>query len=355
MKPMEPRAELRRRFVETTEWKGGPIDTLAADASFRSYYRVEGSPSAVLMDAPPPHEDVRPFMALTGYLRGLGLSAPEIYAADIDGGFLLLEDMGDVRVSRRLISHGDEEYRLYEQAIDILAHLQAAGPVTHLPVAGAEPYELSPYDMEPLEREVALLPDWFVARGIGTPLDAAARAQYMDLWRPLLEEVAASRSCVVLRDYHVDNLMCLPGRPHIKGLGLLDYQDALLGDPAYDLVSLLEDARRDVPKPLRAAMLDHYLAVSGTADRAMLTRRFDILGAQRNAKIIGIFARLSRRDGKHGYLEMIPRVWALLEEDLDRLGASGLIAWLNDHAPPEWRRRPLPVPATEKEQLWPPG
>jgi len=338
----DSRAEARRRFVDTTDWRSGAITTLAADASFRCYYRVAGTPSAVLMDAPPAQEDVRPFMALTGYLRGLGLSAPEIYAADIANGFLLLEDMGDVRVSQRLIARPEDERALYEQAIDILVHVQAAGPVEHLPVAGAESYTLPPYDMEALAREVALLPDWFIEQGLGVRLTDAARAQYMALWRPLLDQVAPARRCVVLRDYHVDNLMCLPGRPHIAGLGLLDYQDALLGHPAYDLVSLLEDARRDVPKALRAAMLNHYLEVADATDMATLKHHFNILGAQRNAKIIGIFARLSRRDGKHGYLAMIPRVWRLLEEDLDRLGAHGLTAWLNEHAPREWRARPLP-------------
>jgi hypothetical protein len=286
-------------------------------------------------------------MALTGFLRGLGLSAPEIYAADIQNGFLLLEDMGDIRVSQRLISHPEDERPLYEQAIDILAHVQAVGPVESLPIPGAEPYALPPYDLKELEREVALLPDWFAEAGLGKKLDDAARTQYFDLWRPLLNEVASARSCIVLRDYHVDNLMCLPERSYYEGLGLLDYQDALLGHPAYDLVSLLEDARRDVPKALRAAMLNHYLEVSDGVDLPTLKHHFNILGAQRNAKIIGIFARLSRRDSKHAYLEMIPRVWTLLEEDLDRLGASGLTAWLNDHAPKEWRGRPLPLPVTQ--------
>jgi aminoglycoside/choline kinase family phosphotransferase len=347
MSSRESRAEQRRQFVDTTDWRGRAIATLAADASFRSYYRVAGSPSAVLMDAPPGHEDVRPFMALTGYLRGLRLSAPEIYAADIANGFLLLEDMGDMRVSQRLISQPQDERALYEQAIDILAHVQAAGPVERLPVAGAEPYTLPPYDMAELAREVALLPDWFVERGLETRLTDDDRAQYMALWRPLLDQVAPARTCVVLRDYHVDNLMCLPERDHVQGLGLLDYQDALLGHPAYDLVSLLEDARRDVPKALRAAMLNHYLEVSDGADMATLKHHFNILGAQRNAKIIGIFARLSRRDGKHGYLAMIPRVWRLLEQDLDRLGAGGLTAWLDDHAPKEWRGQPLPASGKE--------
>jgi aminoglycoside/choline kinase family phosphotransferase len=348
MSSVESRAEARRCFVDTTDWRGRAIATLAADASFRCYYRVAGVPSAVLMDAPPAHEDVHPFMALTGYLRGLGLSAPEIYAADIQNGFLLLEDMGDMRVSQRLLARPEEDRALYEQAIDILAHVQAAGPVERLPVAGAEPYDVPPYDMAALEREVALLPEWFVEQGLETRLKDEDHARYMALWRPLLDQVAPARRCVVLRDYHVDNLMCLPGRLHMAGLGLLDYQDALLGHPAYDLVSLLEDARRDVPKALRAAMLNRYLEVGGAADIATLKHHFNILGAQRNAKIIGIFARLSRRDGKHGYLGMIPRVWRLLEEDLDRLGAGGLTAWLNDHAPRQWRGRPLPLPVNGK-------
>ena len=339
---MNTRARERRAFVDTTGWRGGTIEPLSADASFRSYYRVAGNPLAVLMDAPPGKEDVRPFMAVTGYLRSLDLSAPEIYAADIENGFLLLEFLGDERVSQRLKTAPAEERSLYERAIDILAHLHATAPTASLPYDGAQ-YALPAYNEDLLLTETALLPDWFVARGIGAPPSAEARAQYDALWKALLADVEGDRGCIVLRDYHVDNLMCLDERPALKSLGLLDYQDAVLGHKAYDLVSLLEDARRDVPRDLARDMLERYLQGAGISDAAAFRRAYDLLGAQRNAKIIGVFTRLSRRDGKHAYLQLIPHVWRLLEENLDRLGSPGLTAWLNDHAPAEWRRQVLPA------------
>ena len=339
---MSTRADERQAFVETTDWRGGQIEPLSADASFRSYYRVAGTRSAILMDAPPGKEDVRPFMAVTNYLRALNLSAPEIYAADIENGFLLLEDLGDERVSQRLKMAPDEERSLYERAIDILVHTHEAPPPASLPYDGAQ-YTLPPYDEDLLLTETALLPDWFIAKGVGAPPSAEARAAYDDLWRPLLADVVADRGCIVLRDYHVDNLMCLDDRPGLKSLGLLDYQDAVLGHKAYDLVSLLEDARRDVPKDLAQDMLERYLQGAGISDDAGFRRAYDVLGAQRNAKIIGVFTRLSRRDGKHAYLNLIPHVWRMLEENLDRLGSPGLTAWLNDHAPAEWRRQVLPA------------
>lgn len=346
------RTEERRAFVEGTDWQGGEIAPLSADASFRSYYRVSGPHTAVLMDAPPEHEDVRPFMALTGHLRSLGLSAPAIYAADIGHGFLLLEDLGDERVSQRLKGSPEEEHGLYARAIEILVHLHETAPPKDLPFGDGQAYTLPPYDMGRLQEEAALLPDWFIVRGMETPLEPAARAAYDDAWEPLLAEVSQARSALVLRDYHVDNLMCLDDRPGLESLGLLDYQDALIGHPAYDLVSLLEDARRQVPDKIVPAMLARYMdraGLTGSADKAALKRAYDILGAQRNAKIIGIFTRLSRRDGKHAYLSLIPHVWRLLEEDLDRLGGPGLTAWLNDHVPAAWRRRPLLEPAAEKK------
>jgi aminoglycoside/choline kinase family phosphotransferase len=205
-------------------------------------------------------------------------------------------------------------------------------------------YDLPPYDAARLMEEVMLLPDWFLPAASGRTASPEALAAYRALWAPLLAEVAGGLGTLVLRDYHADNLMVTP-----HGLGLLDYQDAVIGHPAYDLVSLLEDARRDVPPVLAAAMLDHYLALAPVGDEARFRRAFDILGAQRNAKIVGIFARLSRRDGKDRYLDLIPRVWRLLEADLTRLDAAGLIAWLETHIEEAWRRRPLGTAQAKKD------
>jgi hypothetical protein len=200
---------------------------------------------------------------------------------------------------------------------------------------------LSRYDEDRLLTEVALLVDWYTPSALGTPLAAEARDVYLAFWRDALSEVQPSDGTLVLRDYHVDNLMLLAGRPGVQGCGLLDFQDAVCGPAAYDLVSLLEDARRDVPPALREAMTARYLAAFPALDRAAFLRSAAILAAQRNAKIIGIFTRLWRRDGKPQYLSHIPRVWRLLEGDLHREPALHPIRdWLDRHLPAEARRQP---------------
>jgi aminoglycoside/choline kinase family phosphotransferase len=321
-------------FLAANGWGGIAPATLAADASFRRYFRLrDRARRAVLMDAPPPQEDVGPYVAVAGVLRDLGLSAPEIHAEDRKRGFLLIEDFGD-DLYTRLLAKGADEEGLYALAIDTLIEL-------HRTVATAGAPALPPYDEERLLTEAALLVDWYVPTTLGTPLADEARDQYLALWRDILHEVRPTDGTLVLRDYHVDNLMLLPGRPGVRGCGLLDFQDAVCGPPAYDLVSLLEDARRDVPPALREAMTERYLAAFPSLDRTVFLRSAAILAAQRNAKIIGIFTRLWRRDGKPQYLRHIPRVWRLLEGDLRREPAlRPLRDWLDRHLPADARRQP---------------
>jgi hypothetical protein len=282
------------------------------------------------MDAPPPHEDVRPYIHVAGLLRGHGLSAPEIHAEDRDRGLLLIEDFGDDTYTR-LLAAGSDEATLYALAIDTLVALQR--------VVG-EPPDLPPYDEATLLREAALLAEWYVPEMLGATLSPDAREEYLALWREVLPLAALPKPTLVLRDYHVDNLMLLPGRGGVRGCGLLDFQDALCGPASYDLVSLLEDARRDVSETVRAAMTERYLAAFPGIDRAAFRRSAAILAAQRNAKIIGIFTRLWRRDGKPHYLRHIPRVWRLIEADLREPALRGVARWLDRHVPPELRRVP---------------
>jgi hypothetical protein len=190
------------------------------------------------------------------------------------------------------------------------------------------------YDTDRLLAEAALLVDWY------RPLAAGPRDEFLELWRSVLPLAEVSLPTLVLRDYHVDNLMLLPGRPGVQGCGLLDFQDAVTGPPSYDLVSLLEDARRDVPASLRRAMTEHYLTAFPTLDRSEFLRSAAILAAQRNCKILGIFTRLWKRDGKPQYLAHIPRVWRLLEEDLRHPALAPIARWLDRHLPPESRCRP---------------
>jgi aminoglycoside/choline kinase family phosphotransferase len=318
-------------FLAGAGWRDVTPAPLAADASFRRYFRlVDGERRAVLMDAPPPHEDVRPYIAVARMLHGHGLSAPDIFAEDVELGLLLIEDFGDDTYTR-LLARGADEMRLYTLAIDTLIALQRAV---------SEPPALPSYDEEALLREAALLVEWYAPTVRGAPLPPALCDEYLALWRELAPLVETGAPTLVLRDYHVDNLMLLEGRDGVRGCGLLDFQDALAGPASYDLVSLLEDARRDVPSALRAAMTERYLAAFPRLDRAQFHRAAAILAAQRNAKIIGIFTRLWRRDGKPQYLGHIPRVWRLLEADLREPALHKLARWLDRHLPPASRRIP---------------
>jgi len=329
------RGGLMSAFVEAQGWAGTRPVLLAGDASFRKYYRLErGGERAVLMDAPPPEEDVRPFIAVGTALREYGLSAPEILAADIHHGFLLLEDFGDDTYTR-LLARGANEAALYALAVDTLIALhRRAGDAASVPVP--------PYDEERLLAEAALLVDWYVPEMLGQPLPADMRQAYLAAWRKILPQAALPQPTLVLRDFHIDNLMLLPGRTGVRACGLLDFQDALRGPASYDLASLLEDARREVPPALRRAMTERYVAAFPDLDRAAFARSTAILAAQRNCKIVGIFTRLCRRDGKPQYLSHIPRVWRLLDEDLRDPALAPVARWLDCNLPRHARRQPAP-------------
>ena len=307
-------------FLTAAGWTGARIEPLAGDASFRRYFRVEDENGnrAVLMDAPPPHEDPAPFVAVAEYLSGHGFRAPGILASDLDRGLVLLEDLGNRRMREHLAYHPDEEQRVYEQAVDELLKLRQVPPA-----------DVAPYDEARYVDEANLLPEWF-APAAHLRVD---RKGYDALWRELLAPVVAAQNppVTVLRDYHAENIMLIGE----ERLGLLDFQDALAGHPAYDLVSLLQDARRDVPEELEAAMLGRYLAATGEGEN--FRTHYALLGAQRNAKIIGIFTRLWRRDGKPRYLGFLPRMWKLLERDLAHPALEPMKRWFDDNVPADRR------------------
>ncbi len=299
--------------------------SLADDASFRRYWRVSSSGgTAVLMDAPPDREDIGCFVAVADYLQSAGYSAPRILASDYERGFLLLEDLGDEKLST-LAAAGRIERGHYELAVDLLADLHARAP----------PPDTPPYDAALLTAEVSLFVDWYLP-GIDAAPTPSARAGFDDLWRAALAPYIAVRDVLVLLDYHADNLMWLGRRQGLARLGLLDFQDAVVGHRAYDLVSLLEDARLDVDADLADTMFARYVAATDR-DSEDFKAAYAILGAQRNTKIIGIFTRLAVRDGKPGYLDMIPRVWHYLERDFAHPALAPLRAWYDRHAPAELR------------------
>lgn len=327
---MTNRTAARDAFLATTGWQGATIDALPGDASFRRYFRLAGPKGrAMLMDAPPPQEDVRPFRDIAGILAALDLSAPRVLAGDADAGFLLLEDLGDDTYTR-LIAAGHDEAALYRLAGDTLAALHDRFVLTaNTPVP--------PYDDAVFLREAALLTDWFLPEASGAPTTDATRADYLARWRAVLPLARDVPTSLVLRDYHIDNLMLLPERDGVRACGLLDFQDALIGPVTYDIVSLIEDARRDVSPAVADAVVTRYLAARPPRDREAFTRSLAILGAQRHAKVIGIFCRLLRRDGKPGYLRHLPRLWRLLEQRLAHPALAPLRDWF-DAAVPAARR-----------------
>jgi hypothetical protein len=313
-------------FLDGCGWGGARPAPLAGDASFRRYYRLGGNGRrAVVMDAPPPQEDIVPYIAVAQLLRRLGFSAPEVFAEDRKAGFLLIEDFGDDTYTR-LLDRGADEPALYTLAVDTLIELQRT-------VEACESPDLPPYDSERFLAEAALLVDWYAPAALGERLSDARRDEYLDLWRTVLPQAALPNETLVLRDYHVDNLMLLPDRSEVRGCGLLDFQDAVCGPPSYDLVSLLDDARRDVPADLRQRMTERYLAAFPALDQAAFLRSAAILAAQRNCKILGIFTRLWRRDGKPRYLVHLPRIWRLLEEELAHPALDPIARWLDRHLP----------------------
>jgi len=327
--PLPPDARLDA-FLAKAGWAGAVRRLLAADASFRHYQRIslEGR-SAVLMVAPPDKEPVGPFLAVQRRLAALDLSAPRLLAADEAAGLLLLEDLGD-RTFTRALAAGIDEQRLYALATDVLVALHERWR----PEAGAG---LPLYDEAALLREALLLVDWYLPAATGRPTGEATRAAFVAAWQAVLAPVARRRETLVLRDYHVDNLMLLDGRPGVAACGLLDFQDALLGAAAYDLVSLLEDARRDIEPALAQAMIARYLDARPGVDRDSLMADYAVLGLQRSTKIVGIFTRLDRRDGKPVYLRHLPRLWRLIGRGLQHPAVAPVAEWFRREVPAELR------------------
>ncbi len=308
-------------FLATCGWAGARIEPLAGDASFRRYFRIlhDDGRRAVLMDAPPPHEDPRPYVAVAEWLVSIGLAAPRILARDLDHGLLLLGDLGDDRLRERLDEEGDREVELYGIATDLLIHLHQHPPMPGLPVHGLDQW---------LD-EVALFTEYY-APALALPVDAEA---YQGAWREALTPVAGDglAPVTVLRDFHAENVMLIEGRSGVAHFGLLDFQDALAGHPAYDLASVLEDARRDVSPAVERDMLDRYIAASGNG--TAFEAAYWALAAQRNTRILGVFVRLWKRDGKPGYRKFQPRLWGLLERDLAHPALAPVKAWFDINVP----------------------
>ncbi len=311
-------------FLQSCGWGSAVVTPLAGDASFRRYFRVEcGDKRAVLMDAPPPHEDPRPFILMAEYLTGIGLSAPRIIHRDLDAGLLLIEDLGDNRMREVVDADLACEPAIYSGVVDVLIELHRHAP----------PTDLRRHDMANWRDELDLFIDWY-GPTVGLSLD---RASFHDAWREVLSPVEQNCQPWVteLRDFHAENVMLVAGAAGVQHFGLLDFQDARVGHPAYDLVSMLEDARRDVTPAIEKAMLAHYMA---TTDRdSGFEAAYWALGAQRNTRILGVFCRLWKRDGKAHYTSFQARMWGLLERNLAQDRLSPVRAWFDANIPHEKR------------------
>jgi len=340
------------RFLEQSGFRDTERQFVQGDASTRIYERlVANDGTAILMNAPrrpdgPPlrngkpysaiahlAEDVRPFVAMARALHARGFSAPEIYAADLNEGLLVLEDLGSQTV---VSDKGTPIQECYATAVDVLVALHRQALPQTLPIAPRTDHLLPPYDLEAFLIEAELLLDWYVPHRGGT-LEPPARSEFFELWTASLRGALESSPSWVLRDYHSPNLLWLPQRQGMARVGLLDFQDALFGPPAYDVVSLLQDARVDVPQQMEMALLGSYVRARQASDRnfraAEFLELYATLGTQRATKILGIFARLDRRDSKPQYLRHLPRVYRYLTRSLAHPSLSALKAWYDAHIP----------------------
>ena len=340
-------------FLATTRWANAERRFLEGDASFRRYETLHlGREVAILMDMParpdgPPvkygkpysaiahlAEDIRAVIAINAVLCERGYSAPKTEAYDLTQGFAVLEDLGR-HVYGGMMREGRDMAEPMSAAVAVLADMAGRDWPHEVPLDG-QTYRVPPYDVEAQLIEVDLLPSWFWPHLNGAPIPAAALAEFEALWMELLPLTQGGRRVWALRDYHSPNLLWLPERKGLRRVGIIDTQDALMGHPAYDLASMLQDARVDIDFGVADALYEQYCALrkdDPTFDRAEFDVAYAILGAQRATKILGIFARLSKRDGKHGYLRHIPRVSRYLERNLAHPRLADLKRWFDTHLP----------------------
>ncbi|MCH9807593.1 MAG: tRNA (adenosine(37)-N6)-threonylcarbamoyltransferase complex ATPase subunit type 1 TsaE [Alphaproteobacteria bacterium] len=372
------RLQAMHELIEASGFGGAEVSlkTMSGDASTRKYARLErapgwkgpearaGAPCALLMDWPrhpdgpavrddKPYsqiaklaEDVGPFLAVGAGLKSAGLSAPAIYATDIDNGFILLEDWGALDYGSAL-ALGENQLDLWQDAIDALLKLRGVPADQPLPVGNGKSHTLPKLDRIILEIETDLVPDWLWQAVHGSPMPADVLARYRQVWEPIFETILDEPTGWMLRDYHSPNLILLPSETGHRRAGVIDFQDALQGPLAYDLVSLLQDARLDVSAQIENALLSDYCSKARATEAEFDADRFRLiyamLGAQRNTKILGIFARLAKRDKKTRYLTHMPRIWGYLERNLAHPQLNALSRWYEEAFPPPVRARPIKV------------
>lgn len=348
------RLKALRDFLEAANYLDAGRRRMAGDASTRSYARlIRDDGVVILMNAPrrpdgaaiydgqsysaAVHlaEDVKPFVAIANGLRAHGISAPAIHHADLGAGFLITEDFGTAAFIA-----GDPAMPIaerYQAATDMLAALHGETLPETLPLLPQADYKIPTFDTVALLIEIGLMPEWYLPDR-GTPLTHEAHTEFLALWRELLAKSEAAPRTWVLRDFHSPNLIWLDDRDGIRKVGVIDFQDTVLGPAAYDLVSLLQDARIDVPEPLELAMLARYAKARRAADPGFdaggFAEMYAIMSVQRNTRLLGTFARLNRRDGKPHYLRHQPRIWSYLNRSLAHPTLAPIRDWYAAHVPP---------------------
>jgi tRNA threonylcarbamoyl adenosine modification protein YjeE len=352
------RLEALRTFLDASGYLDATRRRMAGDASTRSYARLLRDDGVVILMNFPQRpdgaalydgksysaavhlaENVKPFVAIDAGLRAQGVSAPAIHHVDLDQGFLISEDFGNEGVIE-----GDPPRPIverYEAATDVLAALQGKALPQTLPLADRT-YAIPVFDIEAMLIEIGLMPEWYLPDRDAT-LSAEKRAEFFAMWRELLQKPLAAPRTWIIRDFHSPNLIWLAGRSGIERVGVIDFQDAVLGPQSYDVVSLLQDARIDVPENLELALLSRYIkarrAGDSSFDPAGFAELYAIMSAQRNTRLLGTFARLNRRDGKPHYLRHQPRIWTYLQRSLAHPALAHLRDWYLANVPP-------PTPAT---------
>ncbi len=348
------RLQILRQFLADTGFIDAKRRRMAGDASIRSYARLMRDDRVFILmnsprrpDGPATYdgksysaavhlaEDVKPFVAIDNGLRERGFSAPAIHHGDLDAGFLITEDFGNEG-----LVEGDPARPMaerYEAAVDLLAALHRKSLPDVLPLTPQLSYSIPTFDLEAMLIEIGLMLEWYLPDQ-GVELRDAARVEFTLLWRDLLGKAATAPKTWVMRDFHSPNLIWLAERSGISRVGIIDFQDAVLGPAAYDLVSLLQDARVDIPEQLELALLTRYIkarhAADETFDPAGFAELYAIMSAQRNTRILGTFARLNRRDGKPQYLRHQPRIWTYLVRSLAHPVLSQIRQWYSANVPP---------------------
>ena len=353
-------------FIQRSGWSDASVSYLQGDASTRRYARLKrGDDKAILMDSPRQPdgpivrdgktysriahlaEDVKPFVAVDHALRSAGLSAPLIVAQDLDSGLLLIEDLGD-RVFGREADGGAHQAELWTAAIDMLAYFRQAGLPISMPVMPSDPsagtHTLAPLDATILGIEIALLPDWYWPEVHGSNIPSGIRNEFASLWQPVIAGLLAQPRGWVLRDVHSPNLLWLPERQGVARVGVIDFQDAIAGPWAHDVMSLLQDARVDVPHELETQLLVRYVSqMKGHPgfDEVSFRAAYAAYGALRATRLLGLFVRLLRRDGKPDYLRHLKRNWGYLERNLQHPGLQPVASWYDRFFPAELRNRSI--------------